>query len=142
MKITDFENELRQKFSPDISIRPNNPPKKVAEMFPDTLKLASVTYQGVELCTLPSEEIFDEKNGNYGVDLRQDGRFIPHRTRPEVLGIVRDKLDMIKNNKDYADSFFGRGKYSDIELRSSEPLKGEATLIDTVEGELKPIEGK
>ena len=141
MTIQNFEKELQEKFSPDLSIRPNNPPKRVVDIYPDTVKLASVTYQGIEVCTIPNDEIFDEKNGNYGVDLRQDGRFVAHRTRPEALSIIKDKLDRLKNDKDYADSFFGRGKYSEAELRRTE-IKGETTLVDTVEGELKPIEGK
>jgi hypothetical protein len=139
MTIEEFEQELKL-INKDLSIRPNDPPKRVVEMFPDTLKLASITYMGSELCTIPNYEIFDEKNGSYGVDLRGDGRFVPHRTRPEALEIVKQKLNQLTNDKEYADQFFGRGEYSDAELRKSEPEKaGDITVIDEVSAELKPV---
>lgn len=143
MNLTDFEKEL-QEISKDLSIRPNSPPPRVLEMYPDTGKLASITYMGSELCAIPNFEIYDEPNGSYGVDLRQDGRFIRHRTRPEALSIVKEKLELLKNNKDYADSFFGRGEYSDAALRSKDevvPQLAEEVTIEPKEVQGGMIEG-
>jgi hypothetical protein len=138
MRIEDFEKEL-QTIDKDLSIRPNKAPQRVLDMFPDVDKIASILYCGVELCTIPNYEIFDEPNGNYGVDLRQDGRFIAHRTRPQALEIVKQKLGQIKNDKEYADAFFGRGEYSDSELRRKEAPVPE--LVEEVSAEIKPIQG-
>ena len=115
MDIKEFENELKL-INKDLSIRPNQAPKRVVDMFPDVEKLASITYQGVEVCTIPNYEIFDEPNDSYGVDIRQDGHFRRHRTRPEALQMVKDKLSILEN-KEESDAFFGRGDYSDAALR-------------------------
>jgi hypothetical protein len=140
MDIKDFEAELKI-IDKDLSIRPNDAPKRVLEAFPDVNKLASILYCGTEVCTIPSGEIFDEKNGNYGIDLRSDGHFIAHRTRPEALSMVKQKLEQLKD-KDYADLFFGRGEYSDAALRRPEPeKKGDITVVDTVEAEVKEVRG-
>lgn len=139
MDIKDFEAELKL-LNKDLSIRPNNASARVLEMFPDVNKLASVLYCGEEICTLPAEGIFDEKNGNYGVDLRSDGRFIAHRSRPEVLDIIKTKLAYLAD-KDNADAFFGRGEYSEAALRSRTEEKGEVTLVEEVPIDVKPIQG-
>ncbi len=131
MRIEDFEKEL-QLIDKDLSIRPNNPPPKVVEMFPDVAKLASILYRGSELCTIPNFDIYDEPNGTYGVDLRQDGRFIRHRTRPEALQMVKDKLALLANDKEYADQFFGTGEYSEAALRRIDEKPGDQTVIDEV----------
>jgi hypothetical protein len=130
MTTQDFEAELKT-INKDLSIRPNNAPERVAKAFPDVNKLASILYCGVELCTIPNEEIYDQRNGNYGVDLRSDGRFIPHRTRPEALEIVKTKLERLQD-KEYADLFFGRGEYSDAALRSKDEKQGETMLVEEV----------
>jgi len=140
MTIQDFETELKT-LSKDLSIRPNNIQNpRVLEYYPDVNKLASVLYCGVEICTIPNGDIYDEKSGSYGIDMRGDGSFKAHRTRPEALQMIKDKLELLKN-KDYADMFFGRGEYSDAELRKVEPDKGDVTVIDEVSAELKPIQG-
>lgn len=138
MTIQDFELELK-KISPDLSIRPNNPPQRVVEMFPDTVKLASILYQGVEVCSIPNYEIFDEKSGSYGIDIRGDGRFIAHRTRPEALQKVKETLEAIKNDKQYANDFFGRESSSDTELAKVDPPTPE--IVDEVTAEVKPVQG-
>lgn len=139
MTIQEFEQELRL-IDKDLSIRPNNPNKRVAEMFPDVLKMASIIYKGSELCTIPNYDIYDEPNGSYGVDIRGDGRFIRHRTRPEALQIVKDTLERMKNDKDYHDSFLGIGEYSEAELRKKDETP-TVEIVDEVSAELKPITG-
>jgi hypothetical protein len=137
MTIEDFEKELKL-INKDLSIRPNNAPKRVLDAFPDVNKLASILYCGVEVCTIPNYEIFDERSGAYGVDLRMDGRFIPHRTRPEALRAVKDKLAQLQD-KEYADQFFGRGEYSDAALaKKDEPVP---ELVEEVVVDAKPVEG-
>lgn len=140
MKIEDFEKEL-QLLDKDLSIRPNNPPKRVSDMFPDVIKLASIVYRGAELCAIPNYEIYDEPSGSYGVDLRQDGRFTRHRTRPEALGIVKEKLQRLQDDKEYHDQFFGTGEYSDAALSRKDDDKGQVTLVDEVVAEVKPVQG-
>lgn len=136
MRIEDFEKELKE-IDKDLSIRPNNPNKRVLDMFPDAEKLASILYCGVEICTIPNYDIYDQKVSDYGVDLRQDGRFVAHRTRPEALAIVREKLGQIKGDKEYSDMFFGRGEYSDKELSRVE--KEPPMLIEEVTAEVKQV---
>ena len=136
MDIKDFEIELKT-INKDLSIRPNVAPQRVVDMFPDVLKLASVLYCGEEVCTMPNYDIYDEPNASYGVDLRQDGTFKRHRTRPEVLDIVKTKLEQLKT-KDNADAFFGRGEYSEAALRSNQPY---AEVITEIPIELKEIKG-
>lgn len=137
MTIQDFETELKT-INKDLSIRPNNVTNaRVLENYPDVNKLASILYCGVEICTIPNENIYDEKSGSYGVDMRGDGTFKAHRTRPEALSIVKEKLEALKD-KDYADSFFGRGEYSDAELRKDEK---STQVMTVVEAEAKPIQG-
>jgi hypothetical protein len=131
MDIKEFEQELKL-INKDLSIRPNNAAQRVLDMFPDVNKLASILYCGSEVCTIPAEEIFDEKNGTYGVDLRGDGRFIAHRTRPEALQIVKEKLEQL-NNKEYSDQFFGRGDYSNEALAKKDELVAEVIDEVTVE---------
>ena len=139
MKIQDFEAELKL-LNKDLSIRPNNAPARVLEHFPDVNKIASVCYCGVEICSIPVDEIFDEKNSAYGVDLRGDGRFIAHRTRPETLKLVAEKLEQLKN-KEESDAFFGRGEYSDASLRKSDEKKGDITIVTEVPIDVQQIKG-
>lgn len=136
MTIQEFEKEL-QLINKDLAIRPNNPPPHVLKMYPDTAKLAAITLQGVEVCTIPNNDIYEEANGNYGVEIRD--RFIRHRTRPEALAIVKDKLALLESNKEESDAFFGRGEYSDSALRKEEAPVAE--LIDEVSAEAKPVQG-
>lgn len=138
MKIQDFEKEL-QAIDSNLAIRPNNPPQRVKDAFPDITKIASVTYMGTELCSCPADDIYDEVNNSYGVDIRGDGRFVAHRTRPTVLKIVRETLEKLKN-KNEADAFFGRGDYSDAALRKSDD-RGTVTLVDEVPADVKQVEG-
>ena len=104
------------------------------------MDIASITYQGIEICSIPSQEIYDEKNQGYGVDIRGDGHFVAHRTRPEAIQAVKDKLKQLEN-KDEADAFFGRGEYSDAALRSKNKEKGETTLVEEVKSDLKELHG-
>lgn len=136
MKIPEFEAELKL-FNKDLSIRPNNPPERVRKLFPDVMKIASICYCGTEICSIPAEEIFDQPNGSYGVDIRQDGRFVRHPTRPEALQRVKDKLKALEN-QDEADAFFGRGEYSPAALERKEQA-GEVTLVEEVKSDLTEI---
>lgn len=129
MKIQAFEKEL-QEIDPDLAIRPN-PPHPV---FPELEKIASITYKGTDLFSVPNHDIYDETTPSYGVDVRGDGRFIAHRTRPEALAGVKDKLEQLKN-PDYADAFFGRGEYSDAALRKTD-TKGDVELVEEVTADL------
>lgn len=131
MNIQDFEKELKA-IDPDLAIRPN-PAHKV---FPELEKLASITYQGVDLFAIPNHEIYDERNSSYGVDVRGDGRFIAHRTRPEAIAGVKDKLEQLKD-KDYADAFFGRGEYSEAALRGNHASPVE--LVEEIEADVKEV---
>lgn len=137
MTIQDFEAELKL-INKDLFIRPNNVSQRVLDMFPDVNKLASITYQGTEICTIPNYDIYDEPNGSYGIDLRQDGRFVKHRTRPEALQMVKQKLEELKN-PEYADLFFGRGEYSDAALRSPVEQKGDVSLVEEVSSDIKEV---
>lgn len=136
MKLEEFEKEL-QGINKDLSIRLNNPPKRVVDAFPDVLKLASITFQGEEICTVPSGEIFDQRNENYGIDLRGDGRFVPHRTRLEALEIVKNKLKLLEN-KEEADAFFGRGEYSDAALMKKDVVP---EIVEEVKGNVTEVHG-
>lgn len=138
MTTQEFEAEL-QLFNKDLAIRPNNPPQRVRDAFPDVMNIASITFQGSEVCTVPANEIFDEPNGNYGVDLRQDGRFIRHRTRPEAFSIVKERLFQLENDKEAADAFFGRGEYSDAALMKKE--EAETELVEEITVEAKEVTG-
>lgn len=131
MTIEEFAQELKL-IDKDLNIRPNTPPAKVAERFPDTIKIASIVYKGSEICSIPNFDIYDEPNGSYGVDLRQDGRFIPHRTRPEALRIVKETLHRLQNDKEYYNDFFGLGSSSEAALRSNneEPMAVEEVSAD------------
>lgn len=144
MTLKEFELELKA-LNKDLSIRPNNVTNsRVLEVAPGVNQLASILYQGVEICTIPNGDIYEEKSGGYGVDLREDGRFIAHRTRPEALQIVKDKLAML-GDKEYADQFFGRGEYSEAALmRKDDPVPElvEEVTIEAKEVGSGMIEGK
>lgn len=131
VKIADFENELKA-IDPRLGIRPNQPHK----LFPELEKLASVTVDGVSLFTIPNYDIYDERNESYGVDVRGDGRFIVHRTRPEALAGVKDKLKQL-TDPDYADAFFGRGEYSEASLRANPAPTAE--LISEVKADVVEV---
>lgn len=139
MKIEDFEKEL-QLINSDLSIRPNNPPARVVQMYPDVIKLASITFRGVEVCTIPNYDIYDEPSGSYGVDLRQDGMFKRHRTRPEALAVVKDTLQRLQDNPDFAAAFFGTGEYSTAALNARTNVAPE--VIQEVPIELKAVQGE
>ncbi len=138
MNILDFEKEL-QTIDKDLTIRPNNPPAKLLEHFPDIAKLASILYRGSEVCSIPNYDIYEEKNGSYGVDLRQDGRFIAHRTRPEALKMVAATLLRLKQDKEYYNDFFGLEGSSDAALRSKDEPTVE--IVDEVSADIQEVQG-
>lgn len=133
MKIQEFEKEL-QAINPELSIRENGPHK----VFPELEKLASVRYRGVDLFAIPSFEIFDEPNAGYGVDVRQDGRFIAHRTRPQAIEMVHAKLEQLKD-PEYAAMTFGTGEYSDAKLK--EKVEAVPELVEEVAMDLQEVGG-
>ena len=138
MTLSEFEHELKL-INKDLSIRPNNPPERVVNMFPDVVNLAAIVLRGNEICTIPNNNIYDEPNGSYGVDLRNDGRFVRHRTRQEALEIVKTTLARIESDKEFEQQFFGTGEYSDTALRSKDDNKGNITLVEEVPIELKEV---
>lgn len=102
MKIEQFSEELLT-IDPDLSIKST-----------PTKGLASVSYKGVHLLTCPDGEIFDEKSESYSIEIL--GRQIPHRTRPEVIDVVKAQIEKINSSKDEHDAFFSEGEYSDAAL--------------------------
>lgn len=105
MKIPDFEQELKQLDS-DLEIRIN-------EKLP---VLAGVYYKGEFLCACPPSYINEDRLESYGAEL-PNGTFAIHRSRPEIIAIVEGMLSRFKTDKDYADAFLGRGKYSAEQLK-------------------------
>lgn len=136
MTIQDFEKELKA-IDPNLAVRPNKPHK----VFPELEKIASVTYMGADLFSIPNFEIYDEVNNSYGIDLRGDGKFIPHRTRPEALMMAMSTIERINTSKDYKDQILGRGDYSDAALKSKDP-EPQVELVDEVKMDLKEVSGK
>jgi len=139
MKIQEFEKEL-QAIHKDLAIRPNVAVmnQKAMELCPEAAKLASITFQGNPVCTIPDLDIFNEVNGNYGVDLRNDGRFKAHRTRPEALLIVKDTLNRLANDTEYKEAFLGIGECSNEALAKE---SNTPELIDDVEVKVKEVKG-
>jgi hypothetical protein len=133
--IPDFENELK-KIDANLAVRPNGPHK----VFPELEKIASVTYIGADLFSIPSGEIYDETVPSYGVDVRGEGTITPHRNRTDALMLAMQSVERIKTSKDYRDLILGTGVYSDAALKSND-TKGETELVDEVEMELKEVGG-
>lgn len=104
MKIEEFEKELQEKISKDISIKPS----KVAG-------LAGVYYQGTFLVGCPADEIFETKSNAYGVEM-PNGMFIVHRTHDEVFGMAQTIVKRMNEDKDYSDAMTGSGDYSNKKL--------------------------
>lgn len=104
MNIQDFEKELKQ-IDPDLNIQinKNNP------------ELAGIYYKNGFLTGIPSQGIYDEANGDYGV-IAASGNMMRHRTRPEAIEIVKGLLEKIKTDPDYHDALLGVGEYSDENL--------------------------
>lgn len=139
MKISEFEKEL-QAIDSNLAIRPCTAPQRVKDAYPEIVNISSITYMGTEICSIPSEDIYDELNGTYGVDIRGDGRFMPHRTRPTALKMVQETLEKLKD-KDFADSFFGRGEYSDAALKASDEKQGDVTVEEEITIEATEVQG-
>lgn len=103
MNIQNFEKELLQLDS-ELSIRPT-----------PTKGLAGVFYKGVYLLACPDGEIYDDKRESYFIEI--NGRQVVHRTRPEVIEIIKAQIGRLKIDKDYLNAFFGEGEYSDVALK-------------------------
>ncbi len=95
----DFEDELK-KISPRISIIPN----------PNRPGLANVKLDGVDVCPVPLEEIFEEPNAGYKYTF-PNGFQGQHKCKREVIDMVRNRLQMVESPEG-ADKFFGRGDYA------------------------------
>lgn len=91
----DFEDELR-KIDSRLTIVQN----------PNYPQLANIKLDGFDVCPIPYPEIYDEPNPKFKITF-PNGYECKHRTRPEALDLVRDRLEMIKT-KEGADVFFGR----------------------------------
>lgn len=137
MKTADFEKELKE-INPDLSIRYNREHAAV----PGIQQIATITFQGIDIISIPSDEIYENKNESYGVDLVGNGNFIAHRTRPNAIEIVKSVLERLETSKDYADTFFGRGDYSNESLKEDKPKQGDVMVVDTVEGELGEVKSE
>lgn len=127
MKIEEFEKELKE-LNADLTIVPSRDPA-----------LAEVRYQGAYICAIPNNDIYDEANAAYGIEL-PSGTFIPHRSRTATLGLVKGMLDRINSSQDEKDAFFGTGPYSDKELGIREgtdiPITVEAEVVEDSPKEL------
>jgi hypothetical protein len=88
MKIQDFEKELK-KIDDGFEIKTN----------PNFLDMAGVYWRGNYICGCPSGEIYDEIKPLY-----QNSAGYRHRTRLEVLAIIQNYLDRIKNEKGFFES--------------------------------------
>lgn len=104
MKITDFEKEL-QAIDKDLTIVVN----------PNLPKLAGVHYMGQFIVGCPAGNIYDKRKNEYGIDL-PNGAWAVHRSRLEVLDVVKATLSRMKDDPDYSDALLGKGEYSDENL--------------------------
>ncbi len=95
----DFENELKA-ISDRISIvlNPNRP------------GLANVKLDGVDVCPVPAEEIFDEPNPGYKYTFH-NGFQAQHKSKSEVIDMVNSRLKLVETPEG-ADKFFGKGDYA------------------------------
>lgn len=92
--IPDFELELKQ-IDPRLSIVLNaNRPH-----------IANIKLSGTDICPIPANEIKDEHDPSYRVEL-PNGSFAPHRSRSEAIALVKHTLGLIQN-PDNASAFFG-----------------------------------
>jgi hypothetical protein len=119
MTIQEFEKEL-QTVHKDFGIKKS----KIAG-------LARVTFQGAELFTIPDNEIYDNKSEQYAYEAF-NGQMVPHRTRPEALGMAREIAQRMLTDKDYNDAMTGRGAYTNNALEIGQP--------QTVKVNLTPLE--
>ncbi len=97
--IPDFENELKA-ISPRLSIIQN----------PNRPGLANIKLDGVDVCPVPGEEIFDEPNPGYKYTF-PNGFQSQHKSKGEALDMVRHRLQMVETPEG-ADRFFGRNEYA------------------------------
>ena len=93
----DFENELKA-IDSRLSIVPNPNP--------DREKLANIKLDGVDICPIPKDIIYENPDVNYGI-VAPNGWKMRHKSRSEALGMVMAVLEEIKNPDGY-DVFFNK----------------------------------
>lgn len=94
MTISEFETELKL-IDPRLSIVQN----------PNRPLIANIKLSGVDICPIPSQDIKDESDPSYVLEL-PNGTFVKHRSRSEAIALVNHTLELIKD-KDNAEAFFG-----------------------------------
>lgn len=105
MKVNDFLKELK-KLDERLEVVPNRNRGPNEE---NRNGISNIKLNGQDICPIPSEDIFDEPDSNYGYIFPNGmkGRF---KTRPEALSEVERVLKMVKS-KDGSDAFMGKGEY-------------------------------
>lgn len=98
MTIKDFAQELKE-IDPRLSIVQN----------PNRPLIANIKLDGTDVCPIPSQEIRDEPDSTYCIEL-PNGVMIPHKSRREALERVHHTLKLLENPEN-ADAFFGRNGY-------------------------------
>jgi hypothetical protein len=86
--IPDFENELK-KISSELNIKVN----------PYHPEMAGVYWRNLFICGLPSGEIYDDIKNLY---INSAG--LVHRSRPQVLAIVSQYVNRLKNDDGFFES--------------------------------------
>jgi hypothetical protein len=106
--IPDFEQELKAIDSRiDIIPNPNRGPNEENKQGISNIKLG-----GQDICPIPSDEIFDEPNDNYGYLFPTQVRRSRFKTRPEAIAMVQNILKIMETD-DGRDAFLGKGDYDD-----------------------------
>lgn len=80
----DFQDELIN-LDPRLTIVRN----------PNYPQLANIKLDGINICAIPSGEIFEAVDTGYTVQF-SNGFVAKHRSRPEALAQVNNTLEMIK----------------------------------------------
>lgn len=107
MKIDAFAEELK-KINSDLTVLSSPTPG-----------LAGIYWKGEYLLAIPDHNIYETPNDEYACDL-PNGMRVRHRTRPEALAIIKQRIYQILNDPDYHDATTGEGKYSTAALKVEE----------------------
>lgn len=100
MTLQDFEKELKS-LDDKLSIKPNQ----------NNPEMASIQYSGQHLIACSNNNVYEEPKEEYGIATGA-GTWVRHRTRPEILNIVKALLVRINTDKDYKDALLGEGEYA------------------------------
>ncbi len=103
--IPDFEAELKA-IDKRLDIVPN--PHRMPNEENRT-GISNIKLDGQDVCPIPSDDIFDEPNLNFGYTF-PNGLKARFKTRPEALGEVQRILGII-TTQEGSDMFHGKGEY-------------------------------